>query len=99
MSQETFSPDTKSSNLKFVAGEVALDGSNPTPIETGLTTIVGVGLALKGSSAPGDNTSVLTYNAVGGRLDVYAWKNTSGTDPTLVASAGAETVSYVVMGY
>lgn len=99
MAQKTLAPEDKSSKLKVVGGEIALDGSNPTPIETGLSVIVGVGLAIKGTSAPGDNTSVLTYNVVGGRLDVYAWKNTSGTDPTLVASTGTETISYVVLGY
>lgn len=99
MAQATLSPETKSSKLKMVAGEIALDASNPTPVVTGLTTIVGVGLAIKGTSAPGDNTSVLTYGASGGTLSIYAWKNTSGTDPTLVASTGTETVSYVVMGY
>lgn len=85
--------------LRMVAGEVALDGSNPTPVVTGLSTIVGVGLALKGSTAPGDNTSVVTYDTSGGTLNLYAWKNTSGSDPTLVASTGTETVGYTVFGY
>jgi hypothetical protein len=31
-------------------------------------------------------------------VHVYAWKNTSGTDPTLVASTGTEVVSYVIIG-
>lgn len=94
----TLSPDTISTNLKIVAGEAALDGSNPTPIATGLQSIVGVALTIKGTAAPGDNTSVVTYDISGGRLDVYGWKNTSGTDPTLVATTGTETFSYVVMG-
>lgn len=99
MSQVTLAPESKSSNLKVVAGEIALDGSNPTPVATGLKTIVGVSLALNGTSAPGDNTSVVTYGISGGTLNLYAWKNTSGSDPTLVASTGTETVSYVVVGY
>lgn len=85
-------------NHKILAGEVVLDGSNPTPIITGLSSIYGVALTLKGTVAPGDNTSVLTYDSVGGTVNVYAWKNTGGTDPTLVASTGTETVGYVVMG-
>lgn len=83
---------------KIVMGEVALDGSNPTPVTTGLTTIVAVCVTLKGSAAPGDSTSVVTYDTSGGTLNLYGWKNTGGTDPTLVASTGTETVSYLVLG-
>lgn len=49
--------------------------------------------------APGDATSVLTYDVSGGTVNVYAWRNTTGTDPTLVASTGTETFSYQVVGY
>lgn len=102
MGQGLLAPETKPSEHKIFAGEIALDGSNPTPVQTPFKTILGVALALKGTSAPGDNTSVLTYDAPAaspGLVNIYAWKNTSGTDPTLVASTGTETVSYVVMGY
>lgn len=83
---------------KIVAGEIALDGSNPTPIASGLTTVTSVALTLKGSSAPGDSTEVVTYDVSGGTVNVYGWKNTGGTDPTLVASTGTETVGYVIIG-
>jgi hypothetical protein len=33
-----------------------------------------------------------------GTLNVYAWKNTSGTDPTLVASTGTETFDWIAIG-
>lgn len=95
----TLSPETLSSKLKIVAGEVTLDGANPTPVATGLSTIVGVALTLKGTTAPGDSTSVLSYGLSGGTLNIYAWQPTSGTDPTLVASNGTPVVGYVVMGY
>lgn len=81
-----------------VAGEVALDGSNPTPIASGLTTVTSVELALKKNSAPGVGTSVLTYDVSGGTVNVYAWKPTSNADPTLIASTGTETFSYVIRG-
>lgn len=81
-----------------VGGTLALDGTNPTPISTGLTTITGVALALEGTTAPGDNTSVLTYGISGGTINVYAWKNTGGTDPTLVASTGTENISWIAIG-
>jgi hypothetical protein len=78
----------------------ALDGSNPTPIATGLTTIVSAAVQLRGTAAPGDNTSVLTtdYTGSDGTLNVYAWKNTGGSDPTLVASTGTETFDWIAIG-
>ena len=78
----------------------ALDGSNPTPIATGLTTIVAAFVQLRGTAAPGDSTSVLTTDFSGsdGTLNVYAWKNTSGSDPTLVASTGTETFDWFAIG-
>lgn len=82
----------------LVCGEKALDGGNPTAIATGLKEIKSVALTLKGSTAPGDNTSVLTYDVSGGTVNVYAWKNTGGTDPTLAASTGTETFSYTIFG-
>lgn len=83
---------------RAVGGVTALDGSNPTPIVTGLTTVNGFSATIEGSSAPGDNTSVLTYTISGGTVSVYAWKNTSGTDPTLVASTGTENIAWVAVG-
>jgi hypothetical protein len=77
---------------------MALDGSNPTPISTGLGSVASVSLALEGSSSPGDGTSVLTYAISGGTVNVYAWQNTGGTDPTLVASTGTQTFSFVIIG-
>ncbi len=80
-------------------GTVALDGSNPTTVTfPDFTALEGAVLTLKGSSAPGDNTSVLTYDISGNVLSIYAWKNTGGTDPTLVASTGTEMVAYLVWG-
>ena len=98
MPQKIFAPDVQTTNAKIVSGTAVLDGSNPTPIATGLTRVTGVALTLGGSSAPGDNTSVLTYAISGGTVNVYAWKNTGGTDPTLVASTGTEAFSYVIQG-
>ena len=79
-------------------GAGTLDGSNPTPVVTGLTTIVAFVAMLKGTAAPGDNTSVLTADIASGTANVYAWKNTSGTDPTLVASTGTEEFYWIAVG-
>lgn len=81
-------------------GETALDGSNPTPVATGLGTVIAFVATLKGTAAPGDSTSVLSANIAGaaGNVDVYAWKNTGGTDPTLVASTGTESFYWIAVG-
>ena len=80
------------------AAPVALDGSNPTSVAHGLTTCVAAFVQLVGSTAPGDNTSVLTCVINGANIDVYGWKNTGGTDPTLVASTGTETFNWIAIG-
>lgn len=82
-------------------GVDALDGSNPTPIVTGIKNITAFTCTLNFNVAPGDNTSVLTYDFAGdsiGTVNVYAWKNTTGTDPTLVASTGTENFSWIAIG-
>lgn len=81
-------------------GETALDGSNPTPVATGLTTVIAFMATLKGTAAPADSTSVLSANIAGaaGNVDVYGWKNTAGTDPTLVASTGTESFYWIAIG-
>ena len=92
-------PEQKSSKEFVFAGEVALDGSNPTPVVTPFKTITGAVVALKGTAAPGVGTSILTWDSSGGTLNIYAWKVTTSADTTLIASAGTETVGYVVTGY
>jgi hypothetical protein len=92
---------TLTAGLRIASGSAAaLDGGNPTPIATGLTTIVAASVQLRGTAAPGDNTSILTtdYSGADGTLNVYAWKNTGGTDPTLVASTGTETFDWIAIG-
>lgn len=81
-------------------GETALDGGNPTPVATGLATVIAFTATLKGTAAPGDSTSVLTADIAGaaGNVNVYAWKNTGGTDPTLVASTGTESFYWIAIG-
>jgi len=80
------------------SGTVTLDGSNPTPVTTGLTTVT-TGLAcIKSTTAPGDDPIVITTGYSGGTLNIYAWK-TDGTDPTLVASTNnAATIEWIAVG-
>lgn len=82
-------------------GVTALDGSNPTPVTTGLTTVVAATLTLEYAVAPGVGTSLVTVastNYATGALAVYAWKVTSNADPTLVASTGTENFEWVAVG-
>ena len=83
---------------KIVCGIMALDGSNPTAIVTGLRVIDAVSVILEGSATPGDGASVLTFAVSGGTVNVYAWQNTTGTDPTLVASTDTDNFSFVIIG-
>ena len=91
--------ESKSTREYIEAGEIALDGSNPTPIATSFSTVTGVARALKGTAAPGVGTSALSYGISGGTVNVYGWKVTSSSDTTLIASTGTETVGYVITGY
>jgi hypothetical protein len=84
--------------MAVVEGTVALDGSNPTTIATGLSKIYGAAVNLTGSAAPALSTSTLSWTKSGGSLNIYAWKPTGAGDTTLVASTGTEIVSYLVVG-
>lgn len=81
-----------SRNLISVTGTATLDGSNPTPVTTGLNGIVTCALTQNRSSAPGDDPVAFTATwANGGTLNIYAWKH-DGTDPTLTASTDSDDV-------
>lgn len=81
-----------------VSGTATLDGSNPTSVPHGLNTCTAGFVQLIGSAAPGTGTTLLTLTHSGSNLNVYAWKPTSNTDPTLVASAGTETFYWMAIG-
>jgi hypothetical protein len=83
---------------RVAGGSIALDGSNPTAIATGLTTVTGFSATLQGSAAPGLGTSALTHTISSGTVSVYAWKPTGAGDTTLIASTGTETISWVAFG-
>ena len=86
---------------KSVGGTVTLDGTNPTPVVTGLSVVKSACASLKSATTPGDDPSWLSvdYNGTDGTLNIYAWKNTGGTDPTLVASTNnTATVDWVAFG-
>ena len=97
-----FVPNTVVTNVttgvKTASGSQALDGSNPTTISTGLTSISSVNITLQGSAAPGLGTCLITYTISGGSINCYAWKPTGSSNPTLIDSTGTETFSWSVAG-
>jgi hypothetical protein len=87
-------PNAGGSVQATVAGEITLTGAT-TVFETGLASIMGVGLTLKYASW----TTTLSYDTSGSTLTIYAWKP-GATEPTQLvpAASASETVSYVVHG-
>jgi hypothetical protein len=83
---------------KLARGETVLGGTNPTAVATGLATVVSFTATLKGTAAPGVGTSILTANISGATVNVYAWKVTSNSDPTLIASTGTESFYWTAIG-
>lgn len=87
---------------RLARGEATLDGTNPTPIVTGLATVVACVVTDKRADTPGDDPVMFTVDYGGGvtagTVDLYAWKN-NGTDPTLVASTDADdVVAWIAVG-
>lgn len=77
---------------RMAIGSKVLDGSNPSSVTTGLTTITVCNVTNRINVSPADDVVSLTTqtDAIAGRLDIYAW-GTNGTDPTLVASTNSTT--------
>lgn len=87
------------SAIRFASGTIALDGTNPTPVATGLTELIGACATLVGSAAPGVGTSSVTaVLSPSGVLNLYGWKVTGTGDATLIASTGTETVAWMAWG-
>jgi hypothetical protein len=86
--------------LKVARGSQALGGANPTTVVTGLATVVAFIATINETAAPGLGTTTLTShnNATPGSQDVYAWKPTSVSNPTLIASTGTENFDWVAIG-
>lgn len=80
-------------NYKIARGSTALDGSNPTTVATGLSTVVSCTGTLLRNSALTSGTAFLTHDtASGANVDWYGWV-IAGT-----ASSGTETFEWVCVG-
>ncbi len=63
--------------------------------------IQGAMVCLKTKTALADLTHAVTYfveTATPNELDIYGWKTTSGSDPTMVTATDTETVSWIAWG-
>lgn len=81
-------------SMKMARGETALDASNPTPVATGLTTIVSATATLKRTTAVSSGTAFVTVDFTGsdGTLNLYGWVLAGS------ASTGTESVEWVAFG-
>ena len=78
---------------KIARGSTALDGSNPTTVATGLTTVVSFTATLLRTTSLASGTAFLTHDtASGANVDVYGWV-VAGT-----ASTGTETFEWIAVG-
>lgn len=87
-----------SSGYKIARGATTLDGSNPTAVATGLTTVVSCNVMIATSVAPGVSTSLVTGVISSTTLNVYGWRPTDATNNTLIASTGTDPVQWICVG-
>lgn len=81
------------SGYKIARGSIALDGSNPTTVATGLTTVISCTSDLRRTTALGTGTAFLTHDTPSGaNVDFYGWI-LAGT-----ASTGTETFEWICVG-
>ncbi len=78
---------------KIARGITALDGSNPTSVVTGLTTVLGFSTCLNNTAGVNTGTAFVTYGTISaGTVPIYGWV-AAGT-----ASSGTENVAWVAVG-
>ena len=97
----TISGDIVIGSHRLMVGTVVLDGGNPTPVTlTNYFEALLFGMAtMDGSVAPGDDPNYVTSNVAAKVINVYAWKNTTGTDPTQIASTdNARLIDWFAVG-
>jgi hypothetical protein len=96
-------PTGVAAGYKIARGEATLDGGNPTPIVTGLATVVAAAVTNKRATTPGLDPTDFTIDYGGGvtagTINLYAWKPTASGDVTLIASTDAnDVISWVAVG-
>ena len=85
----------------MVWGTITLDGTNPTPVELGnYMSAVHVGVASIVATGPtGDDLNQVCVNTSGTSLNIEVYKNSSGSDPTMVDSTdNSATIAWFAVG-
>lgn len=99
VSGELFVAVDLNAGRKTTGGTVTLDGSNPTPIVTGLAEVIAFSCNEVKATSPGDDPIGFSHTVSGGTVSLYAWK-TDGSDPTWVASTNnSATISWIAVGH
>ena len=81
---------------ELICGETAVTDS--VEITTEFATIDSVAVTQKIGTAPGDGSATFTYDVTANVVEIFAWKTTSGSDPTLVAGTVEVDVGYIIIG-
>lgn len=80
--------------IRMVAGEVQLDGSNPTPVDLSayMGACLGGVVSLDASAPPGIDPSVVASSVSGAVLNIEAYKITATGDGTLIDSTNSTAI-------
>jgi len=84
-------------NARIRAGKIRLTGSVTIP--TGLDSVDVAVATISGSAAPGLDPALVTVTVSGGNISLYAWRFTSNSNPTLIASTTAIDVEWMAFKY
>lgn len=89
------------SDVGMIAGEKALDGSNPTPVVTPFKKVLAVWAAVKRTTAAAAGAAAvsnMTYDIAANVVNFYAWNDTATADANDIASTATTTFSYMIVG-
>ncbi|MCK9596490.1 hypothetical protein M0R19_04860 [Candidatus Pacearchaeota archaeon] len=79
------------------AGVLGTTGS--LDVTTGITSLIHIEASLIKSTSPGDGPYTFSYGThTAGVVRIYAWCNTSGSDPTLIAGTASIDISWLAIG-
>lgn len=81
---------------EVLCGETAVTAD--VDIATPFAIVDAVVVTQRIGTAPGDNSTNFTYDVVDNVVTIFAWKPTSGSDPTLVAGTTETDVGYIIVG-
>jgi hypothetical protein len=81
---------------EIVVGRLELTADET--VSTPFAQIDAVMVMKETDTAPGVTTTTYTFDVDGSDVNIYAWKPTSTSNPSLVAATDASDVSYIIIG-